>query len=260
MRRVRLINHPEQMHGATTTSLGTILSIWAHPDDETYLAGGLMAAAADHGQRVVCVSATAGEHGTDDPDRWPPERLGRVRQLEAVAAMAVLGVREHRILGLPDGALDACHEEGVSMIGRLLDEIEPDTVLTFGPDGMTFHPDHIAVHRWVTGAWHERGCRARLLYATVTTSLLARFGPLFEEWGVYMTAERPTGAAVEDLALLVQLEGQELDRKLTALRAMATQTSGALASIDPDDFAAQAAEEAFVEASAGSNGPRSRER
>ncbi|OOL28439.1 GlcNAc-PI de-N-acetylase, partial [Rhodococcus rhodochrous] len=45
-----------------TTSLplsGTILSIWAHPDDETYLAAGVMAAARDDGRRVVCASATA---------------------------------------------------------------------------------------------------------------------------------------------------------------------------------------------------------
>src|SRR3546814_13199435 len=75
-------------------ALGTILSIWAHPDDETYLAGATMAAARALGQRVVCASATAGEHGTDDPLGWPPERLGAVRRWEAAAAMAVLGVHE----------------------------------------------------------------------------------------------------------------------------------------------------------------------
>ena len=41
--------------------LGTILGIWAHPDDEAYLSGGLMALARDNGQRVVCVTATRGE-------------------------------------------------------------------------------------------------------------------------------------------------------------------------------------------------------
>ena len=47
--------------------LGTVLGIWAHPDDEAFLSAGLMAAARDAGQRVVCVTATLGEHGTDDP-------------------------------------------------------------------------------------------------------------------------------------------------------------------------------------------------
>ena len=36
-------------------SLGTVLMVWAHPDDETYLVGGLSAALTDAGQRVVCV-------------------------------------------------------------------------------------------------------------------------------------------------------------------------------------------------------------
>ncbi len=43
--------------------LGTILGIWAHPDDETWSSAGLMAMAADNGQRVVCVTATYGENG-----------------------------------------------------------------------------------------------------------------------------------------------------------------------------------------------------
>ena len=98
--------------------LGTILSIWAHPDDETYLAAGVMAAAADRGQRVVCVSVTVGEHGTNDPARWPPARLGPVRRWEATAAMAVLGVGEHRFLDLPDGQLPAHDDLGPPLIGR----------------------------------------------------------------------------------------------------------------------------------------------
>jgi LmbE family N-acetylglucosaminyl deacetylase len=56
----------------TVAELGAILSVWADPDDETYLAAGVMAAAADRGQRVVCVSATAGGHGTSDPEARPP--------------------------------------------------------------------------------------------------------------------------------------------------------------------------------------------
>src|SRR3989337_772100 len=105
-----------------TEPSGTILSIWAHPDDETYLAGGLMAAAADRGQRVVCVTATAGEHGTADAVTWPPGWLGAVGRWELPAAMAGLGVAEHRLLGLPDGALATCGAAGRAAVGRLLDE------------------------------------------------------------------------------------------------------------------------------------------
>lgn len=231
-----------------TTDLGTILSVWAHPDDETYLAGGLMAAARDAGQRVVCVSATAGELGTDDPGAWPPERLGRVRRLEAAAAMAVLGVQEHHVLGLPDGGLDDLDAIGPGRIADLIDVVRPDTIVTFGPDGATFHPDHVAVHRWTTVAWDRSGRRARLLYAATTEPHADRFGALYEEWGVYMTGQRPTPVPVDGLALHLSLQGPALDRKLAALRAMATQTAGAVALMGESLYAEQAAEESFVDA------------
>ena len=229
--------------------LGTILSIWAHPDDETYLSGSTMAAAAAAGQRVVCVSATAGELGTDDPGAWPPERLGRLRRWEAAAAMAVLGVAEHRLLGFPDGGLAELPEaRGTAAVSELLDEVRPDTVLTFGPDGQTFHPDHLAVHRWVTAAWRQRGRRERLLLSTSTAAHLAEFGGFYEQWGVFMTADRPTPAAEDDLALHLLARGAALDQKLAALSAMASQTSAARARLGPDLYAAMAAEEAFVQA------------
>jgi LmbE family N-acetylglucosaminyl deacetylase len=214
--------------------LGTIVSIWAHPDDETYLAGGVMAAAVDAGQRVVCISATAGERGTDDPVAWPPERLGRVRRWEAAAAMAVLGVTEHRFLGYADGDLSNVDvDEAVARIVDVLADCAPDTVLTFGPDGVTFHPDHQTVSRWVSAAWEKAGRPGRLLHAAVTGEHLAAWGQLYEEWQVYLTDERPVGVAVEDLSLHVALDGPALDRKIAALAAMHTQTAPAMALMGP---------------------------
>src|SRR5947209_18653369 len=75
--------------------LGTIVGVWAHPDDEAYLSAGLMAAAVEAGNRVVCVTATRGEHGTYDPESWPPERLARARERELLASLGAIGVREH---------------------------------------------------------------------------------------------------------------------------------------------------------------------
>lgn len=232
----------------TAAQLGTILSVWAHPDDETYLAAGIMAAARDNGQRVVCVSATAGEHGTSDPATWPPDRLGRVRRWEAAAAMAVLGVTDHRFLGYEDGSLRADDAGGIARIEDLLDEVRPDTVLTFGADGMTFHPDHIAIHHWVTAAWRRCGHPGRLLYAAVTVDFQARFGDQFEEWDMYMSDERPTGVPVHELAAYTHLSGIALDRKLAALGAMSSQTRGLLEMLGVETYSAQIAEEAFVAA------------
>ena len=227
----------------------TMLSIWAHPDDETFLAAGMMAAAVDRGDRVVCISATAGERGTSDPEAWPPARLGALRRREAAAAMAVLGVTEHDILGYPDGGLPTVdHEAGVARMAELISEVEPDVIVTFGPDGTTFHPDHIAVHRWVTTAWERLQRPARLLYSAVTDEHLARFADLYEEWGVYMTDERPVGVCTEELALHLVLQGEALDRKLAALAAMASQTRDVMTTLDPDLFAADVGVECFIDA------------
>jgi len=66
-----------------TAALGTILGIWAHPDDDIFLSAGLMATAVRNGQRVVDVTATRGEGGSMDEDRWPPETMGEVRECDA---------------------------------------------------------------------------------------------------------------------------------------------------------------------------------
>jgi LmbE family N-acetylglucosaminyl deacetylase len=115
---------------------------------------------------------------------------------------------------------------------------------------MTFHPDHVAVHRWTTSAWQRRRHRSRLLFATSSVDFLARHRDQFEEWDMYMTDERPIGVPADLLAVQVVLTGDGLDRKLTALRAMSTQTSSLIALMEPDVYAVQVAEEAFVAATA----------
>src|SRR4051794_15367712 len=65
--------------------LGTILSVWAHPDDESFVAGGLLAAAGDAGSTIVCLTATRGEQGTVDHGRWDEVRLARTRTHELAA-------------------------------------------------------------------------------------------------------------------------------------------------------------------------------
>jgi LmbE family N-acetylglucosaminyl deacetylase len=229
--------------------LGTILSIWAHPDDESYLAGGVMAMARERGQRVVCVSATAGEHGTDDPAAWPPERLGRLRRGEAAAAMRILGIDDHRWLGFEDGCLAAVDPEaGIEEVVSLLEDVSPDTVLTFGPDGMTFHPDHVAIHAWVTAAWQRRDRSPRLLYAALEAEQGRRFGDLLEAWGVYMTDERPVPVDAADLILHATLTSRVLERKLAALAAMASQVGPTMARVSEGDFRGVNSTESFVAA------------
>jgi LmbE family N-acetylglucosaminyl deacetylase len=239
------------MNTNMNTEHGTILSVWAHPDDETYLSGGVMAAAVAAGQRVVCLSATAGEHGTDDPATWPPHRLARVRRFETAAAMAILGVTDHRWLGYADGALAGIDpDEPVARLSDIITEVRPDTILTFGPDGHTFHPDHQTVSTWVGRAWRHVGRPGRLLHAAFSDQHMQTWGKRYEDWGVFMSDDRPVGVPVDRLAVCMVLTGAALDQKIAALGAMRTQTASAFALLGEADFAEVNAQECFVEAPA----------
>ena len=83
--------------------LGTILSIWAHPDDEAYLCGGIMAMAAAAGSRVVCVTASSRRAWRDRSDEVAARAAPAIREAELAACLGILGVKEHRWLGYPDG-------------------------------------------------------------------------------------------------------------------------------------------------------------
>ncbi|MCD2195375.1 PIG-L family deacetylase [Actinomycetospora endophytica] len=215
--------------------LGTVLGIWAHPDDEALLSAGLMAAARDAGQRVVCVTATLGEHGTDDPRHWPPDRLAAVRGHELRASLAALGVCEHHVLGIGDGACAEQPEDFVvHRLARIVREVAPDTIVTFGPDGLTGHEDHQTVSRWATAARALAAPRARLLYATTTEEFVDAWEPARDAFAVFLTDELPLRTPRSSLAVELRMDSAALDRKMVALRAQASQMTGLIAALGED--------------------------
>ena len=233
---------------ADVRHLGTILGVWAHPDDESYLSAGLMALARASGQRVVVVSLTAGDQGTDDPDL-----RGRVlashRRAELAASLACLGVTEHHVLGLPDGGLSALGDgPGAALVGQWIDEVRPDTVVTFGPDGLTGHPDHLAVHRWTKAAWIERQREVRLLQAAVTPDFHRRWGHVNEAIDLWQWQPDVPCTPEDELALAVRCEPEVLDQKVAALRAHRSQSAGLIDMLGIDDYRAWWSVETFTEA------------
>jgi LmbE family N-acetylglucosaminyl deacetylase len=234
---------------ADAAALGTVLGVWAHPDDETYLSSGLMLLARQARQRVVCVTMTRGEHGTDDPGRWPPARLARTRDHEIRAAMAILGVDDHRCIGLEDGTLDRVERgAGVRLVADLIREVRPGTIVTFGPDGMTGHPDHRIVAAWVEAAWSAVSPRRRprLLRATTTGRWADRFADIHEELGIFPPG-LPLRTPEAEVAVSVRLDDELADTKLAALRAQATQTGPVVAAMGEDRYRAWFADENFSE-------------
>ena len=229
------------------SDLGTILSLWAHPDDEGYGCGAIMARAVRNGQRVVCVTATRGERGSTDESRWPNgPALAEVRTAELDASLAVLGVSEHRWLDYPDGGCaDVDRGEAVGRVRAIIDEIKPDTILTFGPDGGTFHPDHITVSSWASAA--ADGTSVRILQATNTPEWMARMDELVPGELVMMGPGEPVVVPAEDCALYLQIGGDELELKIEALQCMESQIGPMLALGGVDLFRELLAEEAYTD-------------
>jgi len=238
----------------TTGDLGTVLGVWGHPDDEAYLSAGLMMRALANGHRVVCVTATRGEAGfpADDP-RSIAERQA-VRETELAACLGVLGVTDHRWLGYGDGrCADVPDEEAVAVLTEVMADVRPDTVLTFGPDGGTGHPDHVAACRWSTLAFERVALPgARLLYSTKTRNWADR---------IYVGVDRSTIMMVEglepeavdpaELAVWLTCDGSLLARKVDALRAQVSQVEPFVQAIGEDAYTELVREEFYREPRAG---------
>jgi LmbE family N-acetylglucosaminyl deacetylase len=151
----------------------TLLAVFAHPDDETLVAP-LLAAYARRGLRVQLVVVTDGEKGTQAHAGIPagPE-LAKVRAEEARCSCRALGIEPPTLLGFKDGELGKQNRppwgplaEVQAAIAKVLQEVRPDAVITFGPEGAYGHPDHRLVGTVVTQLVQAGadGAPARLFY------------------------------------------------------------------------------------------------
>lgn len=236
------------MQSSDLPALGTVLSVWAHPDDEAWLVAGLMALAIQQGQRVVCVTATRGEGGSIDEVRWPSATLGAVREAELTAALAHLGVTEHEFLDLPDEDMRTPLPEGHGrgQLLELMQQVRPDTVFTFGPDGMTGHEAHKSVSRWTTDAFHAAAKPgARLYHARATHEWAALYLPRLSDLGVFLPGT-PVVTAEADLDLVFNLPAALLDAKLAALAEHVSQVAALHALYSPEEIRAEAGQETFA--------------
>ena len=139
-----------------------LLVMTAHPDDGSLPMGGTLAKYAAQGARVVLVSATRGEAGI--PGLSAAE-TARVREAELRAAGRALGVSRLEFLDYVDGEFDRANEaQVVAKLSAIFRQEQPEVVITFGPDGISGHPDHVATHRFVTRAFERAHLAGRLFY------------------------------------------------------------------------------------------------
>jgi LmbE family N-acetylglucosaminyl deacetylase len=221
-----------------------LLGIWAHPDDEAYLSAGMMARAIDAGGSVTLLTVTDGECGFGHEDTRAPSTRAEQRREELERAMAQIGVTDIRTLGIPDGHVGTVPADPlVRSIKSVIKEIRPDAVLTFGPDGITGHKDHVANSVLVTRAWSEAPS-GDLLYAAKTEAWLDEWRDLHSEFDVWMTDE-PTGVCAEDVELVIDLDESELDRKRAVLAEHRSQTASLSEAFGEDRYRRWIREEAF---------------
>lgn len=211
-----------------------LLLVHAHPDDESITTGGTIAAYAASGADVTLVTCTLGEegeiipHGLDQLGSWAGDQLGGYRAGELTAALRSLRVTEHRYLGGAGrwrdsgmaGAPAANHPrafaggrraEQVAQLREILDEREPEVVVTYDSSGGYGHPDHIRAHEITMAAVRDAPSVRRVFHIAAP------------------------GGAVPGLhrepSTVIDVRAQ-LDAKIAALRAHATQVT-----VRPPNFA-----------------------
>lgn len=130
----------------------TLMAVFAHPDDEAFGTGGTMTKYAAEGHDVYLVTATRGEAGQiAAPDLATPANLPVVRERELRCACRAYGIHPPLFLDYVDGQLPQVNQgQAVAKLVRIIRELRPQVLITFGPDGIYGHYDHVAAHRWAT--------------------------------------------------------------------------------------------------------------
>lgn len=211
-----------------------LLAVVAHPDDEALACGGTLARAAEAGHRVTVVSATRGGAGRPlvEGGRGGDARLALMaaRELELRAAAALLGVDRVEVLGYRDGFLQQTPPGTLDReIANVVSDVRPDALVTFGLDGLYWHPDHVAIWERTTAAVRAvTNCRPAVyhvvLLAGAIEGLVAAVraeSPEADE-RLFDIPPRAFGLLAPPPTLALDVT-PVIDRKLAAIRAHASQ-------------------------------------
>ncbi|MCU1355667.1 MAG: LmbE family protein [Acidimicrobiales bacterium] len=200
--------------------MGTIVSLHAHPDDESIGAGGTLARAADAGHRVVLVFGTRGELGEPVPGVLAEgEQLAMRRTAEVFRSAEVLGAARVEFLGYTDSGMigeatndapwcfwQADIDHAANRLAAILREEEPDILTIYDDIGGYGHPDHIQVHR-VGKRAAELAAVPIVVQGTINRDVIAEAMSRAAEFGV----ELPDGVGEPDGVSLASGVGQAAD-------------------------------------------------
>ena len=197
-----------------------VLISLAHPDDETFGAGGLIAKYVSAGAEVSYICATDGARGTisDDILAQYDGSAAAVRYAELDCASEVLGFKQVFKLGYGDSGMmgsdankdpsclwQADEDEVTARIVEIMRDVQPQVVLTFDPFGGYGHPDHIFTHRATVRAFHvfddEAGYRPQKLYYMAMPKRLMNI----RIWGARLQGQNPRKLGKNDDIDLIEI-------------------------------------------------------
>jgi LmbE family N-acetylglucosaminyl deacetylase len=219
-----------------------LAAVFAHPDDDTWMLAGTYLLGGDDLELTVVV-VSSGEAGMiADPSLATRETLGAVREAEELASLAAAGQPDatvHFLRYSDGGVATADREELVDRLTAILRDARPDVVVTFGPEGITQHEDHIATNQATTEAFYkareELGAGGpidapgeplrRLYYTGVTQSELDMFYAAMRAQGMEVDPDAAfMPKAVPDHTITVRVNTSSVaSGKLASLMAHATQ-------------------------------------
>jgi LmbE family N-acetylglucosaminyl deacetylase len=208
----------------------------AHPDDETFGCGSLLALASDRGVETVVACATRGEAGTPTPGSGVDVAdLGRVREEELRQAAAYLGVgrvvlfdwRDSGMDGPPerDAFVGAPLESVAAAVADLIDDVHPTIVVTL--DASDGHRDHAHIRDATLLAVEQASWQVpRVYFQCLSRALMGR-------WADELRVKQPDAGHLaiaelgtpDDLVTTVVDTSAQLERREHAMRLHATQTS-----------------------------------
>ncbi len=193
---------------------GPLLLVFAHPDDESSSVAGTTAKYTQDGVSVDLICATRGEKGTrlDVPADMD---TAKAREAGLRVAADITGIRDIYFLDYVDGDLEKADAgEVAKRVMNIMQKVQPEVVITFGPDGISGHPDHKAISRATTAAFEmltESGSGPRkLYYVTIPESALTEIGN--EDLAGVRT--RPD----DEVTTMINISGY-IDTKIRALEA-----------------------------------------
>jgi LmbE family N-acetylglucosaminyl deacetylase len=187
---------------ADTTSLPRprLLVVVAHPDDETFGLGSVIAAAVDRGAEVVVCCATRGEAGESEVVLAPGQSIAELREAELREAGRILGVHRQVLLdyrdsgmegeAAPDSLAGAPLESVVAAVRAVLADVRPTLVVTLDPITSDGHRDHDRVGAATLAATAEQ--------PDLPTYVWCVPRHLIQQWFAEMATARPDSAYADE--------------------------------------------------------------